>query len=111
MREMLNRRLVLEAPLSEEDGAGGRALSWAGLGTLWAKIEPGTGREVAIAEVPVGSVPLKITVRASPMGSMARPEPGQRFREGGRIYPILAVSEKDAGGRYLTCFAREEVPA
>ncbi|MGP3696017.1 head-tail adaptor protein [Rhodobacter sp. NSM] len=111
MREMLNRRLVLEAPLAEDDGAGGSLVAWAGLGTLWARIEGGTGREVAAVEIPVGSVPLRITVRASPMGSMARPEAGQRFREGRRTYPILAVTEKDAGGRYLTCFAREEDPA
>ncbi|SNX69052.1 head-tail adaptor [Cereibacter ovatus] len=111
MREMLNRRLLLEAPMRADDGAGGAVCDWALLGTLWARIEPGTGREVAGEEYPMGSVPLRITVRAAPIGSMARPEAGQRFREGPRCYAILAVTEKDVAGRYLSCFARDEVPA
>ncbi|MCE6961538.1 head-tail adaptor protein [Cereibacter sphaeroides] len=111
MREMLNRRLVLEAPVAEDDGFGGADRVWTALGTLWAKIEPGTGREATGEEFRLGQVPLRITVRAAPMGAMSRPEPGQRLREGTRCYAILAVTEKDQAGRYLTCFAREEAPA
>lgn len=111
MREMLNRRLLLEEPVQGSDGAGGGEVTWVTLGTLWARIEPGTGREIAGEEYPLGAVALRITVRASPLGSMARPEPGQRFREGSRHYAVLAVTEKDVCGRYLLCTAREEVPA
>jgi head-tail adaptor len=32
-----------------------------------------------------------------------------RFRDGGRLYRIEAVQESDATGRWLTCFAVEEV--
>ena len=56
-------------------------------------------------------MPLRITVRAAAVGDARRPKPGQRFREGGRLFRILAVSERDTGGRYLACMAREEVPA
>ncbi|ODM44496.1 head-tail adaptor protein [Cereibacter johrii] len=111
MGERLNRQLVLEAPVAEADGAGGSILSWTALGTVWGRIEPGTGRETQGIEIPLGTVPLRITVRAAPAGAAARPQPGQRFREGARLYPVLAVTEKDADGRYLMCFAREEVPA
>jgi head-tail adaptor len=34
-----------------------------------------------------------------------------RFREGDRAFPIQAVSERDPAGRFLTCFAIEEVAA
>jgi head-tail adaptor len=48
-------------------------------------------------------------VRGAPVGVPSRPEAGQRFREGSRVYRIEAVAEKDPQGRYLTCFATEEV--
>ena len=38
------------------------------------------------------------------------PVPQQRFRDGARVYNILAVTERDPDGLYLTCFSREEVP-
>ncbi len=40
-----------------------------------------------------------------PSGEIA---PEQRFREGSRIYRILAVADVDTGGRFLECRAREE---
>ncbi len=54
---------------------------------------------------------IDITLRAAPVGSTARPRPEQRLRLGARIFTILAVAERDATGRYLVCFSREEVPA
>ena len=101
--------MVLEAAVAVDDGGGGRSADWSALGTLWAEVKPGSGRAVERGMVAVGSVPLRIVVRAAPAGSSMRPRPGQRLREGTRIYPILAVTEADAEGRHLTCFAREEV--
>lgn len=107
----LGRRLVLEEAQVVGDGAGGLAESWVSLGTLWAEVTSGAGREAAGEEVWGAQVPLRITVRAALPGDARRPKPGQRFREGARLFRILAVSERDAGGRYLACVAREEVPA
>ncbi|NJM83022.1 MAG: head-tail adaptor protein [Tabrizicola sp.] len=106
----LNRALVLEAAQRVSDGAGGYTESWAALGVLWAAVDPGTGRDVPGVEVTLASVPYRITVRAAPYGAPSRPKPEQRFREGARIFTILAVTERDPAGRYLTCFAREEAP-
>ena len=105
----LNRALVLEAPERAPDGAGGFIDTWVVLGTLWADVKPGTGRERSEGPAPISAVALHIVVRAAPEGSSARPKPGQRLREGGRIYAISAVREWDAQARYLTCFATEEV--
>lgn len=107
----LNRALVLEAMGRVADGAGGFAESWAVLGTLWAEVRPGTGRDRVAEDSLQGVVGYRITLRGAPQGSPARPVPGQRLRDGGRVFAILAVTEADAAGRYLTCFAREEVPA
>ncbi|MFY0632978.1 MAG: head-tail adaptor protein [Vannielia sp.] len=108
---VLNRKLVLETPERLPDGSGGWSQSWAELGQLWAEVKSGSGRERADEFLTVSSVPYRITVRAAPPGATSRPRPEQRFREGARIYRILAVAERDARGRYLTCYAREEVSA
>jgi len=110
-RPHLNRLLTLETATRTPDGAGGFVETWNGVGGLWAEVRAGTGNERARDFVTVSSVSYKITVRAAPEGAASRPKPEQRFREGSRIFRILAVSEADAGGAYLTCFAREEVVA
>lgn len=104
----LNRALVLEAPTRTPDGSGGFTTDWAAVGLLWAEITPGAGRDPAGEEVVLTSVPYRITVRAALPGAANRPKPEQRFREGTRVFAILAVAERDPAGRYLTCFCREE---
>jgi head-tail adaptor len=107
----LNRKLLLEEASQTPDGAGGFIETWAVLGTLWAHIKPGTGRERGVDFVTLSSVPYRITVRAAPDGAPSRPKPNQRFRDGGRIYRIVAVTEADDAAQYLVCFAHEEVSA
>ena len=104
----LNRQLVLETPNRVSDGAGGFALAWQALGILWADVTARTGRETAQAAAPISAMNYKIVVRAAPFGSVERPKPEQRFREGARIFLIQAVADEDPDGRYLTCFATEE---
>lgn len=107
----LNRRLVLESPVRMPDGAGGFSDSWVVLGEVWAEMSTRTGRERAGAGGPVSAVSYRIVVRAAPFGAAARPMPEQRFREGVRLFVIQAVADRDPEGRYLTCFADEEVAA
>ena len=106
----LNRALTLEAATRAPDGAGGFLTVWAALGTLWAEVTPGSGRDPAGEELTLTSVPYRITVRAAPVGAANRPKPEQRLKEGQRLFAILAVTERDPAGRYLTCFCREEAP-
>ena len=105
----LNRPLILETPVQSSDGAGGYAETWSALGTLWAKVTARTGRDNAIGEVATSQVAYKIVVRAFPVGQLQRPRPNQRFREGLRTFKIEAVTELDPRGRFLVCFANEEI--
>jgi len=105
----LNRKLVLETANRVPDNAGGFTVTWQPLGTIWAQITPGAGREVARHQLPRSRVPLRIVVRAAPVGDSQRPIPGQRFRDGARIFEINAVTEVDRFIRYLTCHVEEEV--
>ncbi|MGR3712268.1 MAG: head-tail adaptor protein [Shimia sp.] len=105
----LSRQLVLEIPMQAPDGAGGFARSWYTLGTLWAEVTAMTGRERDGGDVSVATSRFRITVRGAPVASSKRPAPGQRFRDGTRLFTIQSVSERDVQGRYLQCLAVEEV--
>ncbi|MEX1233584.1 MAG: phage head closure protein [Roseovarius sp.] len=105
----LNRRLVLEAPERASDGAGGYTETWRQVGEIWAGIAARTGRETVDGEAQMSSTGYKITVRAAPHGAPSRPKPEQRLHSGSRVFNITAVTEQDALGRYLTCYATEEV--
>lgn len=106
----LNRLLTLEQSVFTPDGAGGFATTWQAVGTLWAHVAPGAGREASGEEITVSRVPYRITVRGAPVGSPQRPVPGQRMTQTGRSFQVLAVTERDPSGHYLTCFAQEEGP-
>ena len=105
----LNRRLILEAPQRVPDGSGGYAVNWLALGTHWAEISARGGNETIRSGEPVSEVAYRIVLRGAPVGSPARPLPEQRFRDGARTFNIRAVVEQDTDGRYLTCFATEEM--
>ncbi|MEX0348010.1 MAG: phage head closure protein [Paracoccaceae bacterium] len=107
----LNRKLVLEAPARVADGAGGFSESWQALGTLWGEVKARSGTVRSQGGATVSRVSYRIVMRAAPQGSLMRPEPDQRLREGDRIYAIRAVADLGSDGRYLTCFADEEVSA
>ncbi|WP_299376665.1 phage head closure protein [uncultured Tateyamaria sp.] len=105
----LNRRLTLETPGRVADGAGGFAETWTTLGVVWAELTARTGRERQVAAAALSMVPFRIVVRGAPMGHPERPLPDQRFRDGGRVFHIRSVAERDGDGRYLVCMADEEV--
>ena len=108
---VLSRRLVLEAVQRTPDGAGGFSEAWVALGSLWAEVTAGTGGERYSEFLTLSNVAYRIVVRGAPQGAASRPKPEQRFRDGARIFRIAAVTERDGAGRYLTCFAQEEVGA
>ncbi|MBC2835852.1 head-tail adaptor protein [Paragemmobacter straminiformis] len=108
-RVHLGRRLVLEAPEQVSDGAGGFATVWNVLGTVWAEVKAGAGREAGGVETVLSATAYRITLRAVPVGMAGRPEAGHRLRDASRVFRIDAVAERDARGAYLTCFATEEV--
>ena len=106
---ILSQQLILEAPEHVSDGAGGFQQAWTALGMLWAEITVRSGRETAVGGAAVSRINCKIVVRGAPWGSPQRPMPEQRFRHGARIFAIQAEAERDREGRYLTCYADEEI--
>lgn len=111
MSARLDRRLILEDPQRVPDASGGFTEVWVPLGEVWAEVTARTGRFAEFGAVATGRVNWRIVVRGAPVGVPSRPEAGQRFREDTRVYKIEAVAERDPQGRYLICFATEEVAA
>ena len=107
----LNRRLILESPYRVSDSAGGFTQDWVPIGVIWGDVRSRTGKQNASAGAPVSSVAYKIIVRAEPPGHSGRPLPEQRLRDGSRVFNLTAITEYDADGRYLACFADEEIVA
>jgi len=105
----LTHKLELEELQRTPDGAGGFAETWVALGTLWAAIRAGAGRERSDQAQPQSVQTLVITVRGAEITSPRRPRADQRFRKGTRIFAIQAVAEGDPMGRYLICRCIEEV--
>jgi len=104
----LSRKLVLETAIRVPDGAGGYAIVWSAVGTLWANVIAGTGRERAGESATLSQVGYRIIVRAAPEGAPSRPRADQRFRDGSRVFAIAAIAEQADDDKYLTCFAIEE---
>jgi head-tail adaptor len=105
----LSRRLALQEVVRQPDNAGGYTETWVTLGFVWGELRAGSGRERTMTATSVSSVPYRIVLRALPVGAGARPKPGHRLAEGGRLFDIKAVAEYGQGGFYLVCFATEEV--
>lgn len=105
----LTRRLVLEERRNLPDQSGGFTVVWQDLGTIWASVSPQMGREDFVAGQVYARVKYKIIVRAAPFGAPSRPCPDQRFREGDRIFNILAVADAGPDGRYLEIYSEEGV--
>lgn len=100
----LRHRLSIETPIRAGDGGGGATLTWAGLGEVWAAIEPVKGGEHLYAEAISGRVSHEVVVRwRDGLG------PELRFRTGPRVFEILAVLDVDERRRFHRCLCREEL--
>ena len=86
----LNRRLVLEAPIESNDGAGGVTRSFATVATLWASVEPASARGVVVADALGATVTHRIRIRYSADITLRH-----RFRDGEQIFRIVAMRERD----------------
>lgn len=108
MRRPLNRKLVLEERSGIADGAGGYSGGWVALGTHWAEVGRRSGRQER-GEVGARSrVTYIVRLRAVAPGQPSRPRPGQRFRDGDRLFLIRSVGDARSGEAMLECVTDEE---
>jgi SPP1 family predicted phage head-tail adaptor len=96
----LNRRLVLEAPVETADGAGGVTRAFAAVATVWGSVVSLSARADLFAAGLGASITHRIVIRCGPQVTARH-----RFRDGGRIYGVVAVREQD--NRTLSIQAEE----
>ncbi|MEM6618561.1 MAG: head-tail adaptor protein [Pseudomonadota bacterium] len=109
MAAHLNWPLRLEERQRVADGAGGFSETWVLRGNLWGDVVVRGVSEADAAAGEFSRVRYRITLRGAQEGDPARPRVGDRLVSGSRIFDVEAVTEKDATGRYLVAWAREEV--
>ena len=59
----LNRRITLQSRSVSQDASGGQINTWADVATIWASIEPLSGRELMAAQAVQSAVSHQITIR------------------------------------------------
>jgi SPP1 family predicted phage head-tail adaptor len=85
-----NRRLSLESPVEEADGAGGVTRTYEQIALLWAAVTPLTASAEIAADARGAKVTHRIVIRAGRTVSSR-----DRFTEGARIYRVIAARESD----------------
>ncbi|HUU24382.1 MAG TPA: phage head closure protein [Methyloceanibacter sp.] len=98
----LRHRLVLEEAERVSDGAGGFTEDWVTVATVWAAIQPGGGGESVDSGRLAGRVTHGVTLRYR-----TGVTPAMRFRQGTRVFHILAVIDEDERKRRLRCLCEE----
>ncbi|MPZ55024.1 MAG: phage head closure protein [Rhizobiales bacterium] len=98
----LRHRLVLEAPVEADDGAGGVVRSYENIATVWAAIAPVTLSEQVAAEALGARLTHRIVIRTG-FDVTTR----HRFKLGNRMFRIVAIRDPDESGRFREIHAEE----
>lgn len=100
----LNRRLVLEAPLEADDGAGGVSRTYDAMASLWASVTPVSAQEEIEAARLGARVTHRIGIRFS--GDITT---RHRFRDGSAVYRIVSLRDRDGRKRFLDIAAEQRI--
>ncbi len=84
------------------DDGGGFTESWVAVATIFADLSPISGGERVEADRLTGSVTHEVVLRYR-----AGVSPAMRFREGTRIFQIIAVIDVEEQHRWLQCSCEE----
>lgn len=93
----LDQRVTLEEPVEVRDPNFGTAVkSWTARGTVWAAVEPQSGREFLANSEPGSELAVRVRIRYS--ASIAGVSPKWRVNlGGGRVLQIVAVIQPAMG--------------
>lgn len=103
----LSRRLRIQSRSTAQDTFGQAQLIWADVATVWADIQPLTGRELESAQRMASEVSHQITVRFAPIFADTRVVAGYRAVYKGRVFNIHACMNEDERNTVVTLLASE----
>lgn len=98
----MNRRIILQSCVKTDDGYGGKTIEWVDHATVWAKVEPLSGREYFEAHQTQAEVTHRVTTRY-------RDDIDETMRIvfGEKILEIEAVLDVESARQRLVIMARE----
>ncbi len=102
----LRHRLVVERPQRISDGAGGAAISWLEVATIWANVQPVSAGEHRTAGQRFEKTSHRITLRFR-----SDVDATMRFVGNGRIFDIEAIINEAERDQWLVCFCVEGIAA
>ena len=100
----LNRRLVLEAPVEVDDGAGGVTRGYQAVTTLWASVTPVSAQD----EFAAARLGVRVTHRIG-LRAWSAITTRHRLRDGSTIYRIVSFRDRDGSGRFLDITAEQRI--
>lgn len=100
-------RVAFDAPVTTKGASGQRSTDWTPSMTLWADVEPISGRERVVAAAEVAEVDTWIRVRYSRQAAGIAPNWRARFR--GVVYDIKAVANVSMADRKIELLAQSGV--
>lgn len=98
----LRHRIKLQTAARVSDGAGGYTVTWTDTATIWASVEPVSGREPYAANQLQGQVSHKVLIRYRTGVSH-----GMRVLFGTRTFDVQAVLNDKEGDESLTLYCQE----
>jgi SPP1 family predicted phage head-tail adaptor len=99
-------RLALQAVSTVADALGGQSEMWATEATIWARVEPLSGRELVQAQQVASEATHRVTIRYRTGVTTAK-----RFKLGTRTLNITSVINPGELGETLVLLCTESTPA
>ena len=100
----LRHRVSLQVSTPVQGASGEMVDSWATTATVWAAVEPLSGRELLLAQQAASSVTHRVRIRAR-----TDVTPRNRFLFGARALAINAVMRQDEVADEMVCLCTERV--
>ena len=100
----LRYRVELQARLRSPDEGGAGTVTWNAVASMFAQIQPVSGREIVSADGLTGRVTHDVSIRFN-----RDVAPGMRFTEGSRRFIVHAALDIDGRGRWLKCLCEERL--
>ena len=98
----LNKRITLQSPKTGRDAFGQPLTGWDDVATVWASVEPISGRELLAAQQMQGEVTHRVRLRYRAGITTA-----QRILFGARVFDIQSVINPREQGASLELLAKE----
>jgi SPP1 family predicted phage head-tail adaptor len=100
----LDQRVAFDQPVTNQDATGGEIVNWAPAFTLWASVEPLTGREQMLGGGIIAEGKARIRVRWSEQAASINAK--WRARHGDIIYNLSSVAHLASARREIEIIAQ-----